>query len=468
MSELVYNAPPTIAAFLDSDAFVRCVVGPIGSGKSSGCVVEILRRAREQAPGPDGVRRTRFAVVRNTYRELEDTTRKTFEQWIPAGLGEWHEQDFAFVIDRPGIHCEVLFRALDRPQDVKKLLSLELTGCYFNELREVAKPIFDGMQGRVGRYPARKDGGPTWFGVWGDTNPWDIEHWGYQLFSLELPEEFALFEQPDGLSPEAENVENLPPRYYERLTAGKDAEWIDCYVRGKYPKRVVGSVYGALLGALRERGGILNFQFAPTEIFTSWDLGFSDATGIWFWRVGPNGLPEVVDHYENHGEPLSHYFSVVDGKGYRYAKHFLPHDARAKSLLTGGSVVEQFAQRYGVERVAITPELSLQDGLTAGRWLLEQDIRIHATNCADGLKALNGYRYKWDEKRQVYSKTPVHDMTSHTADAWRYLACAYRPTEQAKRPPPKPKPVEAKPYHLGFTMDELWEANRPKRSTGRI
>src|SRR5687768_16241780 len=113
-----------------SDAFVRALVGPVGSGKSSGCTIELIRRASQQTPGPDGVRRTRWAIIRNTYPQLRDTTRKTFEQWIPADTGQWHEQEFTFEVDRKladgtRMHCEVLFRALYRPEDVKKLLSLE-------------------------------------------------------------------------------------------------------------------------------------------------------------------------------------------------------------------------------------------------------------------------------------------------------------------------------------------------------
>ena len=112
MSEAIdYRPPPTVRRFMRSSAFVRACVGPLGSGKSSGCVMEILRRATQQAPSPDGVRHTRFAVIRNTQPQLKDTTRKTFEQWIPPDIGRWHEQEFTFEIDRPladgtRIHCE--------------------------------------------------------------------------------------------------------------------------------------------------------------------------------------------------------------------------------------------------------------------------------------------------------------------------------------------------------------------------
>ena len=470
--EVHYDAPPTVGRFLRSSAFVRLIVGPIGSGKSSGCVLEILRRAREQRPGPDGIRRTRFAIVRNTYRELRDTTRKTFEQWIPAPLGEWREQDFTFTMQFSDVHCEVLFRALDRPEDVKKLLSLELTGCYFNELREIAKPVFDGMQGRVGRYPAAKDGGASWFGVWGDTNPMPTGHWAYRLFVKALPEGFELFEQPDGLGLDAENTENLPAGYYARLVAGKDKEWIDTYARGLYPSSDVGSIYGALLEALRQRGRVVPLSGPVDEVFTSWDLGGAgakgDATSCWFWRLNDKRVPDVLDHYSNHGLPLSHYFDELDKRaserGYRYAKHWLPHDARAKTLITGSSVYEQFAEKFGSGAVAITPQLSLADGLQAARWLLEQPIRFDAEKCAAGLESLAAYRYAWDEANKCFGNAPVHDWSSHDADGFRYLAVVARVTESLTRKPEQAAEVKAKPWHLSVTMDELWAAQKRRQA----
>lgn len=229
-----YTPPVTLARFLQSSLFVRAIMGPVGSGKSSVCAIEILRRAAEQLPGPDGFRRTRFAIIRNTYRELQDTTRKTFEEWVPLDLGKWSEADLTFYLSFDDVRCEVLFRALDRPEDVRKLLSLELTGAWINEAREVPKPVFDMIQGRVGRYPSRNQGGPTWYGVWLDTNPPDRDHWFYRVFEELRPAEHILFRQPSALSETAENRENLPPRYYERLVAGKDDDWVKVFVHGEY------------------------------------------------------------------------------------------------------------------------------------------------------------------------------------------------------------------------------------------
>lgn len=252
---LSYTPPgQRLRAFLRSNAFVRGVRGPIGSGKSTGCVIEILRRAREQPPGFDGIRRSRWAVIRNTFPELKTTTIKTWHQWVPRELGRWVDQGPpTHHIQADGIDLEVLFIALDSPRDVKKLLSLELTGAWINEAREVPKTILDMLTGRVMRYPSAIQGGRGWFGIIMDTNSPDDDHWWYRLAEVEHPEGYAFFAQPSGLSELAENLDWLnqtddsvrlplghPERlrlgrtYYEMQLAGKSEEWIKVYVRGEY------------------------------------------------------------------------------------------------------------------------------------------------------------------------------------------------------------------------------------------
>lgn len=231
-----YDPPgPVVDAFLLSDAFVRGIRGPIGSGKSVACCVEIWRRANQQAPGPDGIRRTRWAVIRSTFPELKTTTIKTWHSWFPQTVGQWREQGPpSHRIITGDIDCEVLFLALDTPSDVAKLLSLELTGAWINEARETPKAVLDTLTGRVGRFPARKDGGCTWSGVLLDTNPPDSDHWWYALAEEQQNEGFAFFSQPAGDSEHAENREHLPANYYERIRSGKTDDWVKVYIRGEY------------------------------------------------------------------------------------------------------------------------------------------------------------------------------------------------------------------------------------------
>ena len=231
-----YEASKTCSKFHRDDNFVRGLVGPIGSGKSVACCWEIFRRAHEQQPAEDGIRYSRWLVVRNTYRELQDTTLKTWFDWFDPemGVGNWVAGDMTHIISGDGIHMEVLFRALDRPDDIKKLLSLELTGAWLNEAREIPKAVLDMLQGRVGRYPSMRIGGASWIGIIGDTNPPDSDHWWYRLFEEERPDGWSIYHQPGGLDEDAENLENLPAGYYQRLMQGHDQAWIDVYVHGKY------------------------------------------------------------------------------------------------------------------------------------------------------------------------------------------------------------------------------------------
>ena len=210
------------------------------SGKSSGCVVEIMRRAQEQRPSADGIRRTRWMIVRNTRHDLEDTTIKTFMRWVPEKhFGVFNKSTLSYKITGiPGCEIEVWFRALDNEDDIKHLLSLEVTGVWVNEAREIPWSIIKALQGRVRQYPSQAEGGCTWGGIILDTNPPDTTSEWYKFFEEKKhPPSYAeIFKQPSGLSPEAENIAfiNDGRKYYERLCHDADEEWIKVYVAGEY------------------------------------------------------------------------------------------------------------------------------------------------------------------------------------------------------------------------------------------
>ena len=217
---------PTVKQFWKSDHFQRMLLGAFGSGKSSGCVQEIVRRAAAQQPHSSGVHRSRWAVVRNSYPQLRDTTIRTVMDWYPREqFGRYSDQNHNFAMvwkneEGEQVECEILFRALDRPDQISNLLSLELTGAWVNEAREIPVQIWQALQGRVGRFPSFREEGCTWYGVFGDSNPPDDDHWIYNLFEEEKPDNAAIFKQPGGRTEQAENLPNLPPNYYEHLAAG--------------------------------------------------------------------------------------------------------------------------------------------------------------------------------------------------------------------------------------------------------
>jgi hypothetical protein len=240
---MIYMPSKTIKAFHNArntaSGFVRALIGGVGNGKSVACCMELVAIAMQQAPDRENVRRTKFAIVRNTYRELADTTMATFFSWIPKDSGEYSAKNLSFRLeqelsDGTTMDATFLFRALDKPDDVGKLLSLEITAAWINEAREIPLAIVEAIQTRF-RYPSPMYGvKPTFLGLILDTNPPDTDHWFYRLFEEDLPHNHKIFHMPSGTSPYAENTEHLPPNYYENMMAGKGKEWINVYVHGQY------------------------------------------------------------------------------------------------------------------------------------------------------------------------------------------------------------------------------------------
>lgn len=249
-----YRPPGKVAAqFHGDNSFVRGLMGPVGSGKSSTCCVEIVARALAQKPHTDGVRRSRWAIIRNTYPELKSTTIKTWQTWFPDNIApiKWDTpitstMNISDIGDGTSLELEVLFLALDRATETGKLRSLELTGAWMNEASEIPREIFDMLTQRVGRYPSKIKGGPSWTGVIMDTNPPDDDSWYYKFAEEDTPESWKFFRQPGGLfrdeqglyqpNPDAENIFNLPSghQYYLNQVAGKNDDWVNVFLLGNY------------------------------------------------------------------------------------------------------------------------------------------------------------------------------------------------------------------------------------------
>jgi hypothetical protein len=273
--EINYKADgKVVQKFLRDWPYASLIRGPVGSGKSAALVIKILMAAMRQKPSPvDGVRYTRFAVVRRTNPQLKTTTIKTWLQWVPEhgshGVFRWSPPYTHHLRFKSGdgsiVDCEVIFMALDRPGDMDKLLSLELTGIVFNEAREIEKSIIDTATSRVGRYPAIKDGGcDPWFGILLDTNAPDSDHWWpimagdvpppnwlteEEKRTLIKPEGWVFYEQPPAMieekdekgnfkryipNPERENKVGVSDDYYLKAIQGKSKDWIDIYILNKY------------------------------------------------------------------------------------------------------------------------------------------------------------------------------------------------------------------------------------------
>jgi hypothetical protein len=441
--EITYCPSPTGAMFHRDDSSVRALMGPFGSGKSVTCVVELLMRAYKQMPDKNGIRRSRWVIIRNTYRQLLDTTMETFFEWVPKAAGEYQAGNMKFIMrqkldDGTKLEAEFIFRALDKPEDVKKLLSLEVTGAFLNEVREIPRVIADAVTGRL-RFPKtiKKDGkkiyGATWRGVIMDTNPPDSDHWFYKVFEEEKPEGYKLYKQPSGVSEKAENLDNLEDTYYTDMMRGKTKQWIDVYVHGTYGFVSDGSpVYPEYNDDLHYSNDIvqLNKQW---KLFVGIDFGLTPAAVIGVQL--PSGQIIVIDELVTFNMGATSFGKLL-------------HAKLSSHKYQGFSSIEIYADPAGEQRAQTdeeTPFMILAENKIDAYPTFTNDFTIRRETVANCLTELDftgkpllligpgapsfrkamggGYKYKRlrvaNEDR--FKDMPDKNQYSHVAEAGQYL-----------------------------------------------
>ncbi|MCG8672046.1 MAG: hypothetical protein MI867_21760, partial [Pseudomonadales bacterium] len=206
-----------------------------------------------------------------------------------------------------------------------------------------------------------------------------------------------------------------------------------------------------------------------------------DDTAIWFYQI-INGEIRVIDCLSDSGKDLAYYVKQLTGREvainirygkvevdigdlvpelwrrsqYDYAGIYIPHDAKAKTLAAQGkSIQEQLNKVFGSNKVCIVPNLSIQDGILAARQMMPR-VYMHE-RCEEGWEALKQYRREWDDKKHMLTDKPVHDWTSHYADAFRYLAVMWR----EKKEPTVIVPTMT--TLTDVTFNDLWQQIPSKR-----
>lgn len=264
--------------------------------------MELLARSYRQTAFTDGVRRTRWGIVRNTFPELRTTTIKTVQSWLPDEIFTLKSSypltgTLSFELpDRTSVLSEWVFLALDQPDDVKKLKSLELTGVWMNEASELTKEVLDMAMSRIPRYPSKTlQGGATWSGIILDTNAPSEDSWWYELFELEKPEGYVVYHQPPAVMeiidpqtnklvwtghPDAENIQHLDLGYdyYLRQIPGKSKAWIKVFLEAKYGESLVGKPVFA--GEFVPAVHVAKENLKPDRtlpVFLGWDFGLFPA-----------------------------------------------------------------------------------------------------------------------------------------------------------------------------------------------
>ena len=225
----------------------------------------------------------------------------------------------------------------------------------------------------------------------------------------------------------------------EAMTNDQYAQEYEC----SWVANVPGAIFGKELEAAMEEGRISRVPHDPTvKVDTFWDLGVGDSTAIWFVQSVGRAV-HFIDCYENRGEGLPHYVSVLSKKNYLYGDHFAPHDIEVRELGSGKSRRE-IAWDLGLN-FRVVPKLPLEDGLHAAQMLIPRSW-FDAEKCKQGLVALRQYHRGYNERARSFRTTPVHDWSSHFADALRYTAVGIKETVKNSRPPQVHAEMDYNPF----------------------
>lgn len=449
-----YKYAPTLRKFNECRKRVRAVIGPFGSGKSSAMVMELFQAACSQTPDSLGVRRSRWLVVRNVYRQLMDTTIPTFFDWFPPYyFGSYNKTEHRYVISMPlndgtTLDMDVLFRALDKEEHVANLLSLEVSGAWINEYREVPKVIFDAIDGRIGRYPPRRDVGCTFPFIIMDSNPPDYEHWSYKFFeeerleNISLLEKCQIFHQPSGLSDEAENLPYLPDKYYSNLASGKSPDFVRVYIDGQYGYVRSGKpVY-------QNYSDMLHLSSSPLELIKTVPLiigmDFALNPAAVFTQFTPKGRFNILRELVGEGMPLRSFLNEimmpVIHSYYRGCRIIIIGDPSGVSrgstdgrtcfqelADTGLNAIPSRTNSFQARFAAVD---SLLTRITEGQAVLQVD-----PECSIIRKGFLG-EYKFPEIHSrhgiAHAEKPLKNEYSHPHDALQYAALGYEVMEQAR------------------------------------
>jgi len=186
-----------------------------------------------------------------------------------------------------------------------------------------------------------------------------------------------------------------------------------------------GAIWGEELTNLTAQDRITEVDYDHDyPVFTAWDLGYDDDTAIWFYQVIAGEI-RIIDYYANNFKDVPFYAQILRDKGYEYGLHWVPHDARPKTLAGGGKSIYQQFLAEDVGNFAIVPSLDKEDGIQAARATLKQ-CYFDKDKCGDAVEHLKSYRRSYDEVKKTFSVQPVHDEHSHAADAFRYLSLTWR------------------------------------------
>jgi len=447
MTDADIDLAPIVSDYYLSEEFVSLIIGPIGSGKTLGSILKWEKMIHEQEPSEDGIRYTRIAVIRNTAVELRDTTIKSFEGFFGDML-KMNWGNLTALYEHDDVHAEILFRALDKPGDMKKLLSLEITFAYLNELRELPKEALENVTSRLGRYPSITTGTEaTSPQAWADTNAFDNETWIYKKFIENRPYNHALFEQPPAIinavfsgnslvsadvNPDAENLSNLPEEYYRGFIAGKSEDWVRVMIMRQYiplqEGKPVYPEYNDNIHCVDEK--LIRPATTSMPLICSADNG--RWSGFLVGQVDSFGRIVIFDEITSEDINLIEFGGIVAGdmklnySHYKFETWIDPWAANQRGQLTDDTMLKVWNNKHLHCRTSQTRSPSIMVNAVKaklGQMINGQPAVIISSKCKNLRKALNGsYQYRRvSASGERYQEKPDKGPYSHIANAFEFM-----------------------------------------------
>ena len=448
-----YTPPPTIRVFIkfhdEGSPFMAFIIGAVGSGKTTGNFFKLLHMAMKQVKSPRaGIRHSKCVIVRNTFPQLRDTTIPSWNYWFKDGeAGVWKATTSTFMLKFGDVECEVLFRALDTADDVARVLSMEVTFVILDEFVLIPKAIVEAISSRAGRYPPAADGGATNWGVWGASNPGNETDWWYEWFYGETPldSNIRLFTQPSGLSPHAENIENLPgkDKYYANLIRGKSEAWIKQFVEVAWGYALDGKPVWPMFNPQLH---IAKETLKPNPnlpLVIGVDPGMSGSSYV-FGQEDTHGRLIVYDEIVLQGvgaaRAMTDYVKPLLARKYKdFDVEIAPDPAASNRAQSDEKSVVDIIKKFKF-RVKVETNNTLQPRLEAVEHYMTRltdngPALLIDPSCKKLIRALQGgYKFTTSKNGSKTAEVPDKNEHSHVADGFQYLAKNRRTsTEKAGR-----------------------------------
>lgn len=399
--------PPKLKFLFDPIRY-KVLYGGRGGAKSWGVARALLLK---------GMRRKLLILcTREFQNSIEDSVHKILSEQIEnMGLGAFYKVQNNTIVGANG--TEFIFKGLK--MNISSIKSFEgVDVVWVEEAQTVSKTSWDTLIPTIRKEDSFGPGNHS--EIWITFNP-----------SLETDETYARFVLNPPASAVVEKLnwqdnpwfpEVLRQEMNDLRVKDRDA-WLNVW-EGHCRQTLDGAIYAKELREATEFNRICSVPYDRTvPVNTFWDLGFHDSTAIFFAQMCGFEM-HIIDYMEVQQRTVNDILQELQSKQYTYDTDWLPHDAQAKTLASGGRSVEQLLKAAG-RKVRIVPRLSVFDGINAARTIFPS-CYFDAAKCADALQALRHYRYEVDAETGNFSKAPLHDQNSHCADAFRYLAIAFK------------------------------------------